>query len=311
MNYTLLGRTGLKVSEIGMGCGGPSRVGQRYGQSMEESITVVKHALDSGINIIDTAESYRTEEIVGRAIQGYDRESLVLSTKKSTFRSITAKDVKNSLEKSLKLLDTQYVDIYHLHGVVLKDYDFLVREIVPVLLNMKEEGKIRFLGITERFNQDPQHNMLQKALQDDFWDVVMVGFNILNQSARDRVFPKTMEKNIGTLIMFAVRLALSRPERLKQCIMELIEKKQVDSSYIDEVNPLSFLIHADGGAISMVDAAYRFCRYEPGTHVVLSGTGNINHLKENIESFYRPPLPEKDLMRLKTIFKKVDSISGQ
>ena len=259
----------------------------------------------------DTAEAYRTEEIAGRAIQGYDRESLVISTKKSTRSTITAKDVKNSLERSLKLLGTKYIDIYHLHAPILKDYDFLAKEIVPVLLNMKEEGKIRFLGITERFNQDPQHNMLQRALQDDFWDAMMVGFNILNQSARDRVFPKTMEKNIGVLIMFAVRRALSRPERLKQCIKELIEKKQIDPSDIDEDNPLGFLIHPDGGAISVTDAAYRFCHYEPRTHVILSGTGNIDHLKENIESFYRPPLPEKDLMRIKKIFKKVDSISGQ
>ena len=153
--------------------------------------------------------------------------------------------------------------------------------------------------------------MLHRALQDDFWDVTMVGFNILNQSARYRVFPRTIEKNIGVLVMFAVRRALSRPERLRQCIKELIKEKQINPSDIDEDDPLGFLIHDDGGAISVTDAAYRFCRYEPGTHVILSGTGNKDHLKQNIESFYRPPLPEKDLTRIKKIFRKVDSITGQ
>jgi aryl-alcohol dehydrogenase-like predicted oxidoreductase len=311
MDYTLLGRTKLKVSEMGLGCGGQSRLGQSYGKSKEDSIQIVKLALDQGINFIDTAEAYRTEEIVGRAIKGHERESLVISTKKSTFSSITEKDVRKSLEASLRRLDTEYVDIYHLHGVDLSDYGYLVKKIVPVLLSLKQEGKIQFLGITERFNYDTNHRMLQRALQDEYWDVIMVGFNILNQSARYLVFPRTIEKNIGVLVMFAVRSALSKPDRLRQCLKNLIDKKQIDQKDVDIDNPLSFLINKDGGTVSITDAAYRFCRYELGTHVILSGTGNLDHLKQNIESFKRPPLPEKDLIRLRETFRKVDSISGQ
>ena len=310
MEYTTLGRTGLKVSVMGLGCGGPSRIGQSTGNSEEESIAIVKHALKAGINFIDTAEVYRTEIIVGKAIKDFDRETLVLSTKKSTWENLKPKDVLKSFERSLKNLGTDYIDIYHLHGVVLSDYEYLVSEIIPTLQELRDQGKIRFLGITERFNPDPHHSMLQRALQDDFWDVMMVGFNILNQSARDRVLAKTIEKNIGVLIMFAVRLALSRPKRLKQCIEELIEKGQVSISEIDNDNPLEFLIYKNG-AKNLVDAAYRFCRYEPGIHVTLSGTGNLSHLKDNLESILRPPLPEKDLIKLKKIFKNADSISGQ
>jgi len=218
--------------------------------------------------------------------------------------------VLKSFERSLDNLGTDYIDIYHLHGVILHDYEYLHSEIVPILLELKDQGKIRYIGITERFNPDPNHSMLQRALQDDVWDVMMVGFNILNQSARNYVFTKAMEKNIGILIMFAVRLALSRPKRLRECLNELIENNQIDPSEIDMEDPLKFLLH-DGGAESLVDAAYRFCRYEPGTHVILSGTGNIVHLKENIKSILHPPLPEKDLINLKKIFKNVDSISGQ
>jgi L-galactose dehydrogenase len=118
------------------------------------------------------------------------------------------------------------------------------------------------------------------------------------------------ETHIGIMIMFAARLAFSRPERLRQLIAELIEKKQVNPSHIDENDPLGFLIH-EGGAISLTDAAYRFCCYEPGTHVILSGTGNPDHLKVNIESFSRPTLPQEDLTKLKNIFYKVDSVSAE
>ena len=313
MDYTILGRTGLKVSVIGMGCGGPSRIGAGYSKDQrntkEVSVAVIQRAIKSGINFIDTAEIYRTEKIVGEAIKNMNRESLIISTKKSTFRNITPEDVYKSFERSLKALGTDYIDIYHLHGVIPRDYEYLFSEIVPSLLELREQGKLRFLGITERFGADTDHIMLQRALQDDIWDVMMVGFNILNQSARDLVFPKTIEKNIGVLIMFAVRLALSRPKRLKEVIQSLINKNQLDQNDIDEENPLNFLIHKDG-AINSVDAAYRFCRYEPGTHVILSGTGNSDHLKSNIESFSRPPLPKDDVEKLKKIFQNVDSVSG-
>lgn len=309
MEYTILGRTGLRVSVMGIGGGGPSRLGQHTGRTVAESVALIRQALDSGINFIDTSEVYGTEEIIGKVIRNVHRDSIVLSTKKGTSKGISPKDVEKSIKDSLKRLGTDYIDIYNLHGVLLQDYDYLASEIVPIFQKLREQGKIGFIGITELFGTDPQHAMLQRALQDDIWDVVMVGFNMLNQCARDRVFPKAMEKGTGILVMFAVRHALSRPERLTQLIQELIERKQLDPADIDEDDPLGFLIH-EGGAVSLVDAAYRFCRHEPGTHVILSGTGNSEHLRANIESFSRPPLPQKDLLRLKNIFRRVDSVSG-
>jgi aryl-alcohol dehydrogenase-like predicted oxidoreductase len=151
--------------------------------------------------------------------------------------------------------------------------------------------------------------MLQRALRDDVWDVMMVGFNLLNQSARERVFVQTIEQDIGVLIMFAVRRALSRPERLAQVIEELIENGQLDPADIDREDPLGFLIH-EGGAVSVPDAAYRFCRDEPGAHVILSGTGNPAHLKANLASFERPPLPVEDRRRLEQLFRGVDSVAA-
>ena len=310
MDYTILGRTGLEVSVMGLGCGGPSRIGQNMGKSIDDSIALIKQALDLGINFIDTAESYQTEMIVGKAIKGKNRDSIVLSSKKSTFAKISQDDVKKSFEKSLENLGTDYIDIYHLHAVDLKYYGHYVSEIVPLLMELKEQGRIGFIGITEFFNKDTRHEMLQRALKDDYWDVMMVGFNMLNQSARNLVLEKAIKKNIGILDMFAVRLALSQPKKLQRVIKTLIKNNQIDPSEIDTADPLGFLTE-ENHAIGIVDAAYRFCRYEPGIHVVLSGTGNSEHLTANLKSFSRPPLPQEATDRIKKIFKNVDSISGQ
>ena len=312
MQTTILGRTGLRVSRLGVGGGGPSQLGQSTGLPADDSTTIVRLALDSGVNFIDTAEAYRTEAIIGQAIRGIPRHQLVLSTKKSTWgdHPITPAEVRISLEASLKRLGTDYMDIYSLHGVGAEQYDYLVSEIIPIFRQLRTEGKIRFIGITEAFHSDPGHTMLQRALQDDVWDVIMVGINILNQSARPRVLADTIRKNIGIQVMFAVRLALSRPERLKEVVNELIAKGQLDASEIDIDDPLGFVI-TEGGAASIPDAAYRFCRDEPGTHVILSGTGCADHMRANLESIEHPPLPEAVTTRLRSIFRRVDSISGQ
>jgi aryl-alcohol dehydrogenase-like predicted oxidoreductase len=318
MQFITLGRTGLKVSILGVGGGGPSRLGQSAGIPASDSADIVRLALDSGVNFIDTAEAYRTEEVVGQAIRGIPRDRLVLSTKKSTWSEQPVKpaDVLASLEASLQRLGTDYVDIYSLHGVGIDEYEYLVNEIVPVMQQLKTEGKIRFIGITEAFHSDTQHIMLQRALQDDevidypVWDVIMVGFNLLNQSARQHVLVETIRRNIGIQVMFAVRLALSRPERLKEVVSDLITRGQLDPTEFDVDDPLGFVI-TEGGAVSIPDAAYRFARDESGTHVILSGTGNLEHMRANLASIERPPLPVEVTERLKYIFRRVDSVSGQ
>lgn len=300
------------MSVAGLGCGGPSRLGQRANKSEKESIALVRQALDLGVNFLDTAEVYGTEEIVGKAIGAVPRDRIIISTKKAfplADSSDPAGEVRKSLEQSLRRLRTDYIDIYHAHGVEPADYAYASAKLLPVLLKMREEGKIRFVGITEAFVEDTSHRMLRQALEDGYWDIIMVGFSMLNQSARNGVFRKTLDENVGTLVMFAVRRALSQPGRLRDVWAELVQEGLVDRNACNPEDPLDFLIK-EGKASTIVDAAYRFCRYEPGVHVVLSGTGSSDHLKANIESLTKPPLPEPVTARLREIFGKVNCVTG-
>lgn len=269
----------------------------------------MQQALDAGISLTGPAEVYEAEEVVGQAIKGLDRDAIVLSTKKNSWDRITPKDLEKGLEASLRHLGVDYVGINHLHDVARKNYDYMVSEILPTLHELGAQGKIRFLGIAEQGRADLGHRMLPRAMVDDWWDVVMAEFNILNQSARERVLAPAMPKNTGVLAMFAGRLAPSRQERLIEVVQELIEDGQADPDEIEETDPVGFLTGV-GGAASVPDAAYPFCRDEPCIRAVLSGTGNLEHLKANLESFARPPLAENVMRRLNLVFQHVDSVSG-
>jgi len=311
METTRLGRTGLEVSVVGLGCGGHSRLGMAQGKDEAHASSIVRRALALGINFIDTARAYGTEEAVGNALAG-QREGVVISTKSSAGRGgelLSADALVESLELSLRRLRTDYIDIFNLHGVTVDQYEWVERELLPALERQQEMGKIRFLGVTETFGRDPSHEMLRRALPDDHFDVVMVGFNMINPSARRTVFPLTIEKDVATQIMFAVRRALSRPEALVEPVGELIERGQVDPASVDAANPLGF-VDADAGIGSIVEAAYRFARHEPGATVTLTGTGNAAHLEANVEALLQPPLPLPVQQRLAAIFGEVDSVSG-
>ena len=308
MDYVRFGRTELNVSVMGLGCGGPSRVGLNADKSEAESINIIRGAIDAGVNFIDTAEAYRTEGLVGEALQQVGRDKIVVSSKKSYRKEISPALLRKGLEGSLKRLKTDYIDIYNLHGVSLNDYKQLRDEILPTFEALRQEGKIRFVGVSEMFDEDKTHEMLRQSLLDDAWDVVMVGFNILNQTARDTL-QLTQERDVAVQVMYAVRRALIQPKRLIEAMQTLVDAGELNSADIDLANPLGFVLE-ESDASNVVDAAYRFCRYEPGVHVVLSGTGNPEHLQSNIDSLNRDPLSDALVEKLRHVFRHATVITG-
>jgi len=277
----------------------------------KNALAIIRQAIDLGINFLDTAQNYGTESVVGKAIAGLARERLVISTKKtlpSADHPNPETEVRKGLEQSLKALRTGYIDVYHLHGVEPKDYEFAKKRLMPAMIRLQEEGKICFIGVTEGFVQDPSHEMLRKSLEEDLWDVVMVGFNLLNPSARRTVFPLTKDKGVGVLDMFAVRKALSQPARLQELCGELMQKGVFRDGVVNAAEPLDFVLRES--AATLPEAAYRFCRHEQGVDVVLTGTGNLDHLKANVESILKPPLPNPVLQKLKDLFGALDYLTG-
>lgn len=317
MDKVKLGRTGLTVSVACLGCGGHSKLGQARGASFGHSVDIVRTALDAGVTFIDTAAAYKTEAIVGEAIKGR-RDKVVISTKGLINRPgspetgldfVSPAEYRAEIERSLQRLGTDYIDIFHLHGICANQYTRAIDEFLPVVHKMRDEGKIRFTALSERFYLDTGHEMLDVAIKDDHFDVMMVGINMVNQSALKKVLPALKAKNVGIQSMHAVRGKLATQDGVRALVEAVIRSGEVDAKDVDADDPLGFVL-TDSDATSIVEACYRYNRHAPGVDTVLFGTGSIEHLKDNLRSIDGKPLPAKVTERLARIFGRVDSVAA-
>ena len=307
MKYRRLGKTDLQVSIIGLGTGGPSRFGQNSGVPEVDIHKLVQHALSKGINYFDTAAGYgESESILGRALKGEPRDSYILSTKFPAGRKdggFTPEKLATSVENSLERLQVDTIDILQFHGPLPEYYSSERDNLAPALEKLRNAGKFRFLGLTETYSMDPRHEVLLQALEDDLFDTIMVGYNLMSPTPEHEILPRSMESDTGVICMVPVRLALCRPQYLQERIADAKSRGLIDEDALPEENPLGWLV---GGEVSLVPAAaYKYVAAHPAIHTVLTGTANFAHLEENIEAVLGPALPEEYMARLRSIFGNI------
>jgi len=190
ISTTALGRTGLQVTRFG--------VGGAYCESVEG----YRAALDCGVNYVDTARAYRDgkdEAVIGQAIEGR-RDDLVVATK--TLQRDAA-GARRDLETSLRLLNTDYIDIYQLHH--LNTQEERDRALGPggaleAVQKAREEGLVRFIGVTGHDWVE-----IQKAVATGLFDTVLCWYNCAMKEPEGTVFPEARRHHTGVVIMNASR----------------------------------------------------------------------------------------------------------
>lgn len=300
MEYVALGRSGLVSSVIGLGGGSSGRFGLTKGGTKADAVRLICGAVDQGITFFDGAGiTGGVDELLAEGLAGC-REEVLLSTKvhlgpmAEPFANVrlanklsswlarggglvcSAATLRRRVERTLKVLRTDRIDVLHLHAVSPRQYPVAAARLVPELAKMKEEGKLRAIGLTEAFLRDPGHAMLRLAVGDGCVDTIMVGFNVRNPSAAEFVIPTADATGLGVIGMFALRGMLSHADEMTR------------------------IAHA-GGIGSLSDLAYRYRRHQRGMHVVLTGTGDPAHLSQNIAAALAPPLPPDVLERLRAL----------
>ncbi|MGD2269484.1 MAG: aldo/keto reductase [Desulfobacterales bacterium] len=212
MQRAVIGNTGLEVNRLGFG-GIPI---QRADE--DQAVETVRHAVEKGVDFIDTSRAYTTSERrIGLALKQTDNKVILAS--KSQKR--TSDGIRGDLEKSLKRLQVEYIDIYQCHFVRDNaEYEQVISKggALEALRKSKEEGLIGHIGITSH-----SLDLLDRVLIDALFETIMVCFSFLEPAAREKIIPKALEKKVGVLAMkpfsggvidnatLALKYALSHP----------------------------------------------------------------------------------------------------
>ena len=275
MEKRRLGRTNMDVTVLGFGGAGIA------GESIENIGNVLNSALDAGINVIDTAECYQGgEKSIGNAISKR-RDEFFLFTKCGHPRGIgsadwSASSILESIERSLRHLQTDRIDLIQLHGcseAVLKK-----GEAISALEKARERGWVRYLGYSG------DGHPARFAVECDAFDALQTSINIADQEAVSQIAPLTRARNIG--------LIAKRP--LANFAWKTGHKpiNSYHHQYYERLRKLNFdFLRNDEESIAI---ALRFVLSVPGVHTAIVGTTKPERCQENARLLESHPLPERE-----------------
>jgi len=270
METTVLGKTGLEVSRLGAGL---VKVGYLSGPDRtKQAARLLNATLDGGINFLDTAACYGdSEEMIGTTI-AHRRDEYVLATKcghvvgGATGRSWSAETIEESIERSLRRMKTDYLDIVQLHSCRM---DVLEKgEAADALVKAKEAGKTRFIG----YSGDNVEALW--AVNSGLFDTLQTSLNIIDQHARAGLLGPAEEKGMGVIIKRpignAVWGARQRPPDTPQ-------------DYLARAREMALMGPIAGAPDDPVLLAMGFVFAHPEVDTAIVGTGSLSHLRSNIE----------------------------
>lgn len=316
MNYRVLGRTGLNLSEISLGTWafGNNVYG---GVAEKDGIKTIHAAADLGINIFDTAPQYGTDKqdgvaeiVLGKALKG-KRDRVHISSKFGRNpcieggRSLFYKSrVIDSVEESLKRLQTDYIDVLFFHSPFSSDE--IHDDVWEGIEQVKKQGKVRFVGHSiSMFNQTEA--MARKWAQENKIDVIQVVLNLMNREAQQLVHDLSEKHQIGVFARECLANGflsgqITKDTVFKKGTLNARYSKQELEERINQVNAFKFLIRND--IKNMPQAALKWVLDQKGVSTVLSGAKNISELEGAVSASKVKSFSKEELELAKTVLNK-------
>ncbi|MBI4298560.1 MAG: aldo/keto reductase [Chloroflexi bacterium] len=327
MNYRRLGRTGLRVSEIGFGCG---NVGGLMIRGEPSSRTrAVARALELGIDYFDTAPSYgdgQSERNLGQVFRELGAEAYVGTKVRLTNgeRKDVQGDIFHSAEESLRRLRREYVDLIQLHNPITlrRGTDFsamnveeVLGEVAEAFQSLQRQGKVRFYGITALGETEAIH----RAIEVGAFHTAQVCYNLLNPSAGVEVTLKFYAQDFARLIqrasetetgVIAIRVlaagALSGVESRHPIAAPSVPPIASGPDYDEDLGRTRSFepLVKEGYVESLVEASLRFVLSERGVSTALVGFSSIEQLEKAVEYASKGPLPRESLGLLPEVWNR-------
>ncbi len=277
-----LGRTGVEVTTLGFGAMELRGGSRGPGMSDEDADKLLNLVLDSGINFIDTSIDYGfSEERIGKFIS-HRRDEYFLASKcgcvvdgQQGEHVHTAENIRFGVENSLKRLQTDHLDLVQFHRSLTMD-EFRAEGALQELLKMRDEGKVRFVGVSGTLPNLPEQ------IESGVFDAFQIPYSALQREHED-VIQMAADNNMGAIIRGGVARGAPTDwdNRSYYMISSDVMKQRWDNADLDAV--------LDG--MPRVEFMLRFTLSHPGLSTTIVGTSNPDHLKNNVENAIKGPLP--------------------
>ncbi len=286
MNYTLLGKSGLSISEISFGC-------MSLKGSEEENKKLLHQALNQGINFFDTADLYQqgqNEVMVGKAFRGM-REQVVIATKVGNQLKPDGSGwgwnpsrayILQAVEQSLQRLQTDYIDLYQLHGGTINDP---IDETIEAFELLKQQGKIRYYGISSI-----RPNIIREYVRRSNISSVMTQYSLLDRRPEEEVLELLQQHDIGVLARGSLAQGLLAGKAPKSYLNYTSEEVQKAAEAVKQVATT---------VRTSSQTAVSFALHHPAVTAAVLGIRTENQLTDAVQIADAAPLTEHELNTLK------------
>lgn len=292
MEKNQLGTSDLFVSKLGLGC-------MSLGTDENKAKDIIKAAIDEGINYLDTADLYdfgMNEEIVGKSVKSI-RDQVIIATKvgnrwnnnQTSWTWDPSKAyVKEAVKSSLKRLQTDYIDLYQLHGGTLEDQ---IDETIEAFEELKNEGLIRYYGISSI-----RPNVIRNYVEKSNIVSVMLQYSLLDRRSEESILSLLRENHISAV----TRGPIAKGILSENALNKIPKEGYLDYSYdelLELINNIKRKLIKNDRTMTEVSLQYNLANHTVAS--VIAGASTIHQVKENVKAIQGKPLTKEEYILLK------------